>query len=1027
MAVVSNQQSIMTRVDKYVHAMSNDVLDLQAVQTSTQQDNLYQDVRGWLSSQEDNNANSQLHERNLKAREQGSGEWLFSHNDFQNWLTTKRKGSQTNLWLRGSPGVGKSYLCSTAIEHVSKQLGEICLYYFYRFDDQPETGSSDGIRAAALLVDQLFRHFWKQDQRIAAHVNDYIKTTEKNMTSLAETARLIIKQGNQFSQEKGIAPQANSPSVYLFLDGLDENKHSHAAEDILKLFESVDEEPSILRKTWISSRETNVLNIHLRQWPMVNVDKHAEVDVKDFLTRMVPKLERSGDNVQDVEGQPLDEWVLQKLQAKAESNFLYARLMVEWLKEDVFTIDDVITFIKSRVPNNIAEMYKRIFRQYQKDQHRYISILFSLVAFARRPLRLYELREAMTIALSERDKGLDPRKVPRNLHRLFAPLVETQSDPKEPDNPFCRLCHSTVQEFLVTHPDVLSDRTSNQASIRFQISASEVGDVCLRYLSQSRYSTFVGLAPGECHIPLGLTYDDAQQHGLLPYSAKYWDRHLEDVEPTQERREELLKFLQSPNFQTLIQVQSLFVTGHFTQFRLIGSDLTSRPMYRRALPDWFGLIVDKDVEFIKLAEKFRRDYRHFMHEWGYLLEHGICASDTSAQCLRQYFCGEVDRCLTGLLGPEHFMNRMKEKYPSFMLTNQPFNMHKSEELIIADAVCVSKSQFIVLSSTSKELGQVSLDTWDFGVPGVPRCVSRSTIFASNIDLQSNAGSSIAFSNAVATVLSNMKDYGSKLILSHGTHSNLEPLSTDVAMRDGIIVVASRNVHRHLKEKSAKGKAGRKHTAKLLQGLYSDSSETGSDEDSEDEYSADENSAYETCSDGSTDFDSDESEEEITGDDMDSDEQSDEYLDDDTDEEENEIEPADGEAEAEIGQRQKRKQRLVANYQMPAESNLELEGDLLKQEQKDRPTYPGMPSRVRDPKDRITTTIAVYDMTSGDAVRLFHYDHDTPVTCMLYHSPPVLHPKKALVVWPSGGGEVLFADFEEKTYFIRAIMPTTRDS
>ncbi|KAI8207348.1 hypothetical protein KHU50_010634 [Colletotrichum sp. SAR 10_65] len=586
MAVVSNQQSIMTRVDKYVHAMSNDVLDLQAVQTN----NLYQD-----------------------------------------------------------------------------------------------------------------------DQRIAAHVNDYIKTTEKNMTSLAETARLIIKQGNQLSQEQGIAPRANPASVYLFLDGLDENKHSHAAEDILKLFESVDEEPSILRKTWISSRETNVLNIHLRQWPMVNVDKHAEVDVKDFLTRMVPKLERSGDNVQDVEGKPLDEWVLQKLQAKAESNFLYARLMVEWLKEDVFTIDDVITFIKSRVPNNIAEMYKRIFRQYQKDQHRYIS-------------------------------------------------------------------------------------------------------------------------------------------------AKYWDRHLEDVEPTQERREELLKFLQSPNFQTLIQVQSL-----------------------------------------------------------------------------------------------------------------------------------------------------------------------------NIDLQSNAGSSIAFSNAVATVLSNMKDYGSKLILSHGTRSNLEPLSTDVAMRDGIIVVASRNVHRHLKEKSAKGKAGRKHTTKLLQDLDSDSSETGSDEDSEDEYSADENSAYETCSDGSTDFDSDESEEEITGDDMDSDEQSDESLDNDTDEEESEIEPADGEAEAEVDQRQKRKQRLVANYQMPAESNLELEGDLLKQEQKDRPTYPGMPSRVRDPKDRITATIAVYDMASGDAVRLFHYDHDTPVTCMLYHSPPVLHPKKALVVWPLGGGEVLFADFEEKTYFIRAIMPTTRDS
>ncbi|KAI8214734.1 hypothetical protein K4K53_011859 [Colletotrichum sp. SAR 10_77] len=273
----------------------------------------------------------------------------------------------------------------------------------------------------------------------------------------------------------------------------------------------------------------------------------------------------------------------------------------------------------------------------------------------------------------------------------------------------------------------------------------------------------------------------------------------------------------------------------------------------------------------------------------------------------------------------------------------------------------------------------------------------------------------------------MKDCGSKIILGHRYHSNLEPLSTDVAMRDGIIVVASRNVHRHLTEKSAKDKAGKKHTTKLLQDLDSELSETGSDEDSDDESSVDESSAYETCSDGSTDFDSDESEEEMTGDDMDSDEQSDESLNDDTDEEESDIEPAEDEAEAEAGQRQKRKQRLVANYQKPAESNLELEDDLLKQQKKDRPTYPGMPGRVRDPKDHITATIAVYNMTSGNAVRVFHYDHNALATSMIYHSPPVVHPKKALVVWPLGRGEILFADFEEKTYFIRAIMPTTRDS
>lgn len=304
----------------------------------------------------------------------------------------------------------------------------------------------------------------------------------------------------------------------------------------------------------------------------------------------------------------------------------------------------------------------------------------------------------MTIALSDRTKGLDPRRVPRNLPKLFAPLVETQSDPNEPENPLCRLCHSTVHEFLVTNPDVLDARSSNQISFTYQISASMVGDVCLRYLSQSRYSTFVELAPGARHIPLRLMYDDVQQHGLLPYSAKYWDRHLEDLEPTPESWEELLDFVQSPNFQTLIQVQSLFVTGHFTQFRLEGSEITSSLMYRRSMPSWFGLKLSKDPELDKVSRKVRRDYRHFVHEWGYLLEHGICA-DSSARCLRQYFCGEVDRCLTGLLGPDHFMKQTREKYPSFMLTQEAFQMHKSKKFIIADAVCASASEFVVLSSS----------------------------------------------------------------------------------------------------------------------------------------------------------------------------------------------------------------------------------------------------------------------------------------------------------------------------------------
>lgn len=311
----------------------------------------------------------------------------------------------------------------------------------------------------------------------------------------------------------------------------------------------------------------------------------------------------------------------------------------------------------------------------------------------------------MTLALSDPTKGLDPRKVPMNLQRLFAPLIETQNDPEEPDNPFCRLCHSTVQEFLTTNPNVLCAGVSSQASFTYTISPSQVGDLCIRYLSQKRYSMLMELPPGDCHERLALSYDDDRQHGLLPYCAKYWHRHLEDLEPTQELRKLLRGFLRSPNFQTLLQVQSLFVSAQFTQFRLITPTKVSRPMHRRVFPNWFGLNLNfSDLEYLEECRKSRFDYQHFVNEWGYLLERSACVS---LKCPTEHFWGEVDRCLTGLLGPTHFMNQMKERYPSFMLNPGPFEYHKSKRLVLAEAVSASDFQYMVISSPSQYVNQFS--------------------------------------------------------------------------------------------------------------------------------------------------------------------------------------------------------------------------------------------------------------------------------------------------------------------------------
>lgn len=57
-------------------------------------------------------------------------------------------------------------------------------------------------------------------------------------------------------------------------------------------------------------------------------------------------------------------------------------------------------------------------------------------------------------------------------------------------------------------------------------------------------------------------------------------------------------------------------------------------------------------------------------------------------------------------------------------------------------------------------------------------------------------------------------------------------------------------------------------------------------------------------------------------------------------------------------------------------------------------------------------------------RLFHFSRK--VTSSLSNSPPVLHPIEPLLVWPLGGWEVLFADYEDNTYFVRELFTASSD-
>ena len=67
------------------------------------------------------------------------------------------------------------------------------------------------------------------------------------------------------------------------------------------------------------------------------------------------------------------------------------------------------------------------------------------------------------------------------------------------------------------------------------------------------------------------------------------------------------------------------------------------------------------------------------------------------------------------------------------------------------------------------------------------------------------------------------------------------------------------------------------------------------------------------------------------------------------------------------------------------------------------------------------SVRIFDTVNQQQKPIFHFSQY--VEGSLFSSPPVFHPSKPLMVWPLGAGEVLFANYQNNTYFTRLLCPS----
>ena len=285
-----------------------------------------------------------------------------------------------------------------------------------------------------------------------------------------------------------------------------------------------------------------------------------------------------------------------------------------------------------------------------------------------------ELREAIGIISSGDSKSLRTRSVPwrQSIEKLFCPLIETQIDPENPNDSFCHLFHSTVKAFLQDNADILCPNDSSRSSNIPLISEAALGSACIRYLAQEKYAHTLTRTDGEWVTASG---ENVRDHHFLTYSAKFWDKHMDEIEELPPVRQEVETFLTSTNVVTMLQVQSLFVEGRFSIYT-VGSCSSHHKYTKRVFPKWLGG-----------ESRFSKDYRGFIADWCTLLN---CAACDCENCRTISYRGELDRCLWKALGHQNFLSSNGGRYNSFVLTGQ-----EKDEVSYCEVVKSDGSEVVV--------------------------------------------------------------------------------------------------------------------------------------------------------------------------------------------------------------------------------------------------------------------------------------------------------------------------------------------
>ncbi|KAL5321110.1 hypothetical protein ACEPPN_011922 [Leptodophora sp. 'Broadleaf-Isolate-01'] len=509
-------------------------------------------------------------------------QWMRSHNPYTNHLAAQRKkqahtgswflrGSQYSqwkggltplLWVAGSPGSGKTVLCSTIIENLREystmDTSAMMAYYYFDFSEADKLTLDSFIRS---IIVQLTANLPEIPQDLSSlHASCKESKQEPPIESLKQVLRNILMR---------------SSKTIIVIDALDECSQS---EELVQFIgEMISWGGSKLRLLVVSRQHFEGADAleELRPSYVSIQDEVANNDILTFVQEILSK---------DVKLRNWPPQVKKEIQtalvSKSNGMFRWVACQTDMLKK-CRRQQDVDTVLLS-LPPTLEETYDRILDAIDDTFKQDVRAVLQWLAFSERPLRLEEVVEI--VAFDGPDVAFDVDRSllnPQEILTMCSSLVvsnETYYYDYERNNVLgherapiteLRLAHFTVKDYLLS-PSLKESRHSYY-SIEEKTSSLQISKSCLSYLTMDEFSSgFQGRRIQDRRL---------NQWPLLDYAADFCGVHLRNVEndldvTTRNLIQKLMSSHKLPNggnFGTLVR----------TKWRFAPLDLiqTTEPLY----------------------------------------------------------------------------------------------------------------------------------------------------------------------------------------------------------------------------------------------------------------------------------------------------------------------------------------------------------------------------------------------------------------------------------------------------------------